>query len=354
MIQQQTLLLCICCCLLLDFDIGNEYDQYAFLSYLNTTCKDIQYPLIWEYKALGSNYGTGRGRIKNNKRCVLEKRDVYGDFINNPSLFQKFLFMESSEFRHILSDLADKRFELSVNSNLAMSFENKVVMTLLFVIQYKGNKHLSYQFGVSEYYVSKVLDEVFPVLVEYFANFIPNRLTVEKHSRLHQQIRFIIDNTLHKCRRPRSKQSLLYNGHYCTHGYCTSLMVDFKGNVVAFKTLLLGKIHDALSANHNSLFRKIAGKLKFGLGDTGFSGISYIVPGIKSCHIKNNAQFIFDQISRDEQRPIEHVNGYFKACRSVNKEDTFYHSEDRLLVCIFIAIGMYNMKKAWGYYIKIS
>ncbi len=206
--------------------------------------------------------------------------------------------------------------ELCFKSNLAMKFENKVLLTLLFVIQYKGNKHLAYQFGISYYYVSKVLDEIFPILVEYFSSHIPNKSIVSTHSRLHHQIKYIIDNTIHKCRRPSVN-------------------------------------HDALSATYNNLFRRITGTSSFALGDTGFSGINYVVPGIKTAHIKTIPQLIFNQISRGEQRRIEHINKFFKSCRSVNREDTFYHSEDRLLACIFISIGLYNYKKARGYYFNL-
>lgn len=356
--SQNQILLCLICCLLLDD--GFEQTTLAFhqsmclASYLLNYQNDIQFPITWERQAFGTNCGYGRGRIKLNKRVVLQKKDVFSEFLDNPSMFPKFLFMDKQEFYHILSDLDHERIPLSQKTNLAMSFENKILLSLLFVIQYKGNKHLAYQFGVSEYYVSKVLDEILPILVEYFAGYIPNRQVESTHSRLHPQIQFIIDNTLHLCRKTRVNQSLLYNGHYNKHGYTSSLLVDYEGNVLAFKTLIYGKIHDALSANHNHLFRRIVGSFLFALSDTGFGGINYIVPGIKPTRVKTGGQKIYDKIARREQRRIEHINNYFKLCRSVNRLDTFYHSEDRLLACILIAIGMYNMKKAWGYYIKIK
>ena len=79
-------------------------------------------------------------------------------------------------------------------------------------------------------------------------------------------------------------------------------------------------------------------------------GVGYVVPGFKPSTVKTMEQVIFDKISRSEQVAIENANNFIKENKSVNKQDTFRHNEKRLVACVFISIGMYNLKRSWGYF----
>jgi hypothetical protein len=260
-------------------------------------------------------------------------------------LFKEHLFITKEEFNFILGDIREIR---TFNLPLLMSFENKVLMTLLFVVQCKGGKNLALIFNCSQYYVTKILDEMLHILVEYFVHYIPNKLQSHTRSRLHPLIRCVVDNTIHKTRKPMVKQRLYYNGHYKMQGRLTQLLSDFDGYIVGFLTNIPGKIYDSLSGIYNKVFPRILEKY-FCIGDSGFNGVQFVVPGFQNCNVNSPSRRIFDKISRKEQI-IENVNKFFKDCRSINKLDTFMHGDHRLLACIFIAVGFYNMKRSWGYY----
>ena len=306
---------------------------------------DIIYPETWELAALVTNIGVGRGVIKT-QRCTYYHNDVYSYFKKFPTHFKKHILLAADEFDYILENLFPQK---NVNSLLAMSFENKVLMTLMFVVQYKGNKALGLIFNCSEFYVSKVLDEMLIILAEYFLKYIPNELTSQTHSKLHSSIRAVIDNTIHKTRKPIKGQRMHYNGHYCMHGRLTQLLVDYDGKIIAFKTMIPGKVHDNLSALYNKKFVEILGNYLC-IGDTAFNQIQYTVAGYQKCRLNSPEKIIFDRISRQEQVVIENVNKFLKDCKSIDKDTSFKHGDEKLFLCICIGMGFYNMKLSWGYF----
>ena len=133
------------------------------------------------------------------------------------------------------------------------------------------------------------------------------------------------------------------------HGKVSLVLLDFDSRVVAFITNIKGKIHDSLIATYAKSFKEIIGS-DFALGDPGFLGVGYVVPGFKPGTIRRWEERVFDKISRSEQVLIENANKGIKECKSVNKQDTFRHGDHRLLACVFISVGLYNLKLDWGYY----
>lgn len=296
-----------------------------------------------------TNIGVGRGVIKSGR--VQENHiDVYRKWCEKPSKFEKQIHLQKDEFDYIINELQFHGSYLKLKeSPWRMSFENKILLGMYYVIAYPGSKILAELFGVSGCYVSKVLDEILPILVDYFEKFIPNKKINSSHSKLSRKIMFIIDNTIHKTRRPRVRQSRLYNGHYKTHGYLTQLLVDYDGYIVAYRTMIPGRHHDSLIATYNKHFKKIVGN-KLVLGDPGFEGVSYVVAGYRPTEINSRERELYYLISKKEQVLIEHINCFFKKCKSVNKEDCFIDNQKRLLACIKISLGLYNYKRGLGYY----
>lgn len=304
-------------------------------------------PEKWETEAMTSNTGIGRGVLKKQRIC-LPRIDLYHKFCQKPSKFQKHLFLKKEEFDSIINDLQifEKRLK---NSSFLMDFRNKILLSMLFVIEYPGDKLPAERFQVSEYYVSSVLDETLPILVEYFNQFIPNVACSEKHSVLSKKIQFITDCTIHRTRRTTVNQSEHFNGHYQCHGRITHLLVDFEGRIIAYKTLVPGRSNDALTAIYNKQFQEIIGS-RLALGDPGFRGTHYIVGGYGSSELTSAGHIAFYEISKREQRFIEHINAFWKQCKSLSKEHVFIHRESRLLACVAIAAGLYNLKWSWGYF----
>jgi hypothetical protein len=63
-----------------------------------------------------------------------------------------------------------------------MDFQNKINLTLSFAIRYPSDIDLAILFGVSNSYVSCVVTEILPHLVEYFSKYIPNKNRSKRHS----------------------------------------------------------------------------------------------------------------------------------------------------------------------------
>jgi hypothetical protein len=144
-------------------------------------------------------------------------------------------------------------------------------------------------------------------------------------------------------------QSEHYNGHYKMHDRTTHLLIDYDSYIIAFVTMIPGHCNDELIAVYNKLFRKIIGH-DFALDDPGFQGCGYIITGYCSSTVNTFGQEVFTIITKREQQLIENVNSYIKQCCSIDKEHVFIHLEAHLLACIYIAVGLYNLKREWGYY----
>jgi hypothetical protein len=304
-------------------------------------------PTVWEYKAFYTNYGLGRGVVPRTRHCY-DHIPVYENFTKQPNKFEYYLHITQSECNVIMNELREQSHKVA-GSNYLMTFEDKILMTLLFVISYPGDKNIAAMFSVSGSYVTNVIDEILPLLVEYFVQFIPNRKISSSHSRLHKKLYNVIDNTIHKTTKPVVKQKLYYNGHYKMHGRQTQLLIDYDGYIIAFMTNIKGKCHDALVALYNRLLSKVVGNDMI-LGDLGVAGVGYVVPGYKPSQVEYFAQQVFDKVTRKEKVLIESVNKFFKDFQSLNKLDTFRHSEEKLLACVIIVAGFYNLKRSWGYY----
>ncbi|KAL9645636.1 hypothetical protein ABK040_015851 [Willaertia magna] len=192
----------------------------------------INYPLAWMVEAIRTNKGKGKGKIKSKKSKFIHN-NVYANWNDNQDKFLSILHITKEEFDFILNGLERMNFH-----------------------QFRGN-NLACLFNVSNYYVSKVFDEMLPYLVEYFTLFIPNKN---------------INNT--------RSMDLDYNGHYHIHGKMSQILLDYEGYIIAFLTNIKSKIHDSLSANYNKDFKRILGS-DFALGDPGFNGVGYVISGFK-------------------------------------------------------------------------
>lgn len=223
-----------------------------------------------------------------------------------------------------------------------------ILMTLIWLVKYDSYTSLSLMFGVSEYVVSTVINTMSEVLCAFFTGFIPNKRMSETCSSLSEHILFVLDGTIHMRLRSQKDQHLWYNPHYEMHGMMTQLLVDFDGYIVAFETGYPGSMHDSTQAVHSHTIRNAIGT-DFALADSAYSGLDFVVAGYKPSQLGNNQnRILFDRISRQEQKIVEHINGHFKRCKSVGKKRANEHSVPMHIRCVAMACGMYNFRRACG------
>lgn len=291
-----------------------------------------------------SGFGKGRGSTRPKGYKHRKPRDLHEFLMKNDR--RALSLMVGLSIEHLNQVLRETTYLAPIFDEQypALNHNNKIILALHWLKQYPPLSSLSAMFQIGISLVSSILAQVLPPLADHYRTYIPNALPDNPpSSTLSNLIVAAVDGTLHKVRRPSTGQATDYNGHYKRHGLCTHLLVDFNGQILALKTMIRGKIHDALAASHNDLFRRIMVG-KFAIGDTAFSGIDHVVAGFKQKQIKTDAQRIFDTISRQDQGIVERVNGAIKSCVALDKHTSFRHSRDKLLYALFIAAGLHNWK----------
>ncbi|KAL9643234.1 hypothetical protein ABK040_014691 [Willaertia magna] len=326
-------------------DCFNNINNLLFLLLNNLFTDELVYLFKWEIMSLFTNKGISKGVYKN-KRIALKHKNVYKIYKNRPLFFKENFFITEQEFDLIINDLNEYRNNLEIKSKYKLTLENKVIIGFLFVMQYNTISQISMIFNCSNYLISKILDKILLILAFYFLQFIENKFDDNcQTSKLHSDIIGIVDNTITKTKKPAVGQRHDYNSHYLEHGKLTSILMDYSKKIIAFTTMIPGSFNDYIVSVYNELFNNIL-KNKYAIRDSAFNHSQYIVAGFKSKSIKTAAQRVFDKISRFEQSPIEHLNSHLKDCKSIGKEGTFIHSNDRLMLCLMISMGFYNLKHA--------
>jgi len=62
-------------------------------------------------------------------------------------------------------------------------------------------------FGISEYGVSKIINNFLPIITKYFLSYIPNHQIFNNNSsNLDPKIKYVIDGTITEIRRPKIDQ----------------------------------------------------------------------------------------------------------------------------------------------------
>ena len=248
---------------------SNNYIFYEPLFYEEND-DEIFYPFTLQYKAFFTNYGFGRGNIKNAPKRLNYMKNIF-ELFSQLNHFEKYLHITKDEFLFICEELKDEKVILNDCSNFKMNFKNKILIGLYFVIQYPKSQFLTQLWQISDAYISRVLDEILPILSNYFIKYVYDRKSLSK-SVLHPNIKFITDTTIHKTRKPQCKQRLDYNSNYSMHGKLTQLLIDYNGYISGFLTFIPGRTGDALTAMYNKLFPKIL-QSNYALGDPGFNAI---------------------------------------------------------------------------------
>jgi len=304
-------------------------------------------------KVLDPTLGRGKGskgfKRKRFKRVV--PVDLFSTLKeqNNNTQFNQLTRMFIDEFEDLVESLKEENLQLLVAQVATkLSFENKVMLLIIWIVKYPDYYLLSRLFGTTKSVVSKLLEVMLPLVAHYFLKFIPNEIQSKSTSSLSKNIVAIIDSTLHARNKPSVHQHLSYSAHYKRHGIMTTLLVDFDGYITSVNTGGRAILHDSMAATFMDNFRDILGE-NFALGDPGYAGVDYVISGFKSNQLRTEERVKFDRITRSEQVLIEHINAHFKGCKSLSKRSVFHHTIDKHVTIVLLVCGWYNwIKSTYG------
>ena len=294
------------------------------------------------------SFGCGRGRNRRRKTCYQDPVPVYSRLIQAQRLllFETLVRMKLEDFDCLFKEIYRREnFKRAAALSPRTLPVDQLLLTLIWVFHYPTYSNLSLQFGLSSPKVAFIIEKILLELAEYFRDYVPNSLGEEPMtSSLSNQIVAVVDGTIHKVSKPGAFQSRMWNGHYKRHGMMTHLLVTMDGKIAAFVTNIPGVVHDALVATYNDCFRRVLGK-QFAVADTGYSGISNVVAGLKG-PLDTYGKRAFDRISRKEQAIVENVNCWLKKAVTLDKSTNFRHGNEKLYLCVFICCGLHNWKIA--------
>lgn len=225
-----------------------------------------------------------------------------------------------------------------------MTIENKIIIFLYFINCYTKSITLESEFGVSSFIISTVIHEMSKLLCKIFYEFIPNKFNKEGkiNDNFSKEVVGVIDATIHVIRRPRNwdENKITYRFDKKCNFIQTHLIVDWDKKIIAASTNWNGSNHDS-KIKEDEFFNDLCKDIYL-IADTGYQGISWVLPGLKSNQIKDHYDENWDKVSRKEQKIVEHVNCAIKKAHCLSKERKFYHSRYLLLRIILFTCGLYN------------
>jgi len=311
----------------------------------------LWYP-IWcgnEMAAKIYNPTLGRGKGSRGFKRKFCKRPIVVDLwaslqVQNDRIFESLTRMKKDEFVFLVDEM---KHQINSFAQVAqkMTFENKLLLILLWIVKYPEYASLSVMFGVSKSVISVLLNVGLPLFVDYFSQFVKNEIESDSTSSLSHRIVAVIDSTIHTTKKPSKNQHLSFSNHYNRHGMMTNLLVNFDGYIVAFVTGGAARMNDSMASYFFPTFVRALGS-KYCLGDPGYQGVPYVVSGLKSNQLLSHAHHQFDRVSRSEQVVVEHVNCFIKSCKSLSKRNQFIHGREKHIACVIIVCGWHNWMKA--------
>ncbi|KAL0477573.1 phosphoribosyl-AMP cyclohydrolase [Acrasis kona] len=300
-----------------------------------------------------TNIGKGRGTIKSNFRNVFKMVDVYKMYMSTSfDYFKLFVQLTKEEFQIVIKGVEHrKEWLLEQTKNKGMTFENRILLTMRWIVCYEMYKTLAERYQVSSSYISVIISETMPILVEYFVTHIPHVCTSSKSSTLCEIIKFVIDATPTYICKPIADQHLWYRRDKKGHFTSTHILMDFDKYITAMSVNYMGHNVDSTCARNNTAFEEIVGN-NLVLGDPGYQNVDYIVAGLEKHERNSKQRQYFYKVSYAEQKSIEHVNRFMKHCKSIS--GTFRHDHSLLSGCMLVCGGLYNMKRRLGHFVSLD
>ncbi|KAL0476545.1 dome, partial [Acrasis kona] len=220
-----------------------------------------------------TNIGKGRGTIKSNFRNVFKMVDVYKMYMSTSfDYFKLFVQLTKEEFQIVIKGVEHrKEWLLEQTKNKGMTFENRILLTMRWIVCYEMYKTLAERYQVSSSYISVIISETMPILVEYFVMHIPHVCTFNA-------------TPTYICK-PIADQHLWYRRDKKGHFTSTHILMDFDKYITAMSVNYIGHNVDSTCARNNTAFEEIVGN-NLVLGDPGYQNVDYIVAGLEK-HERN-------------------------------------------------------------------
>lgn len=300
-----------------------------------------------------TGYGFGRGHHKRNKRRYFQPNDVFQKFRKRPDL----CFHETGlKFKALEAMFSDFRLRNLQNNHdietkiRCMGWENKIVLFFIFLHTGCHISTLSNIFNISINVSDKILYEMSSYVWKFLSSEIPNSPTTSnKHSCLDSHIKYVVDGTITRIYRPLKEQHRFFRGDKKCHFINTHLLIDFDGKIIAVATGFAGHLPDNFVKNC-SLFQNILDSdQSLALGDHGYCNVPFVVAGLDKTQLNTLGAIVFDYISREEQRKVEHANSFVKKNFSISKMGTFRGRFELLVPCVMISCALVNWKKRMNF-----
>ena len=150
-----------------------------------------------------------------------------------------------------------------------LSREEQLLLTLMYLREYRTEFHIGLTYGVSESTVCRTIKKIENVLIKSDKFHLPGKKVLRSNDTLIETA--LIDAAEQKIERPKKKQRQYYSGKKKCHTQKAQLMVNPKSQEVICTDFSKGKKHDF------QLFKESRSMMSpdiCGVGDTGYQGLA--------------------------------------------------------------------------------
>jgi hypothetical protein len=150
-----------------------------------------------------------------------------------------------------------------------LSREEQLLLTLMYLREYRTEFHIGLTYGVSESTVCRTIKKIENVLIKSDKFHLPGKKVLRSNDTLIETV--LIDAEEQQIERPKKKQRQYYSGKKKCHTQKAQLMVNPKSQEVICTDFSKGKKHDF------QLFKEGRSMMSAdicGVGDTGYQGLA--------------------------------------------------------------------------------
>lgn len=237
------------------------------------------------------------------------------------------------------------------------TFEDMVLMLLLYVKTNCSNLLLALLFGISKVTIIMVSKRMLPLLQD---RFIPKTVLRKKRGTINtidellanypELKEVIVDGTRIATRRPKRKQAKNYSGKHKAHGKKVILAVNPKDGLIVGRTKLRpGAVHGKRALEEDPLYQKLKDPNLKKRADSAWTGEDADQGWIVNARAKRN-----HPLTKEEKRnnkklskiriKIEHANRRFKIFKRIG-ELTVFRAVEKLDMVLNAAINLANYKQ---------
>ncbi|NBO25047.1 MAG: IS5 family transposase [Chlamydiae bacterium] len=242
----------------------------------------------------------------------------------------------------ILSE-ADKKKKAKGGRKSKLTLEDRLLMALEYIREYRTYFHVSQSYGVSESTCYETIKWIENTLIKHPDFALPGRKALLKSDMEYELV--LIDATETPIERPKKGQKRFYSGKKKRHTLKTQLIVDKKSKEVICTSFTNGKRHDFRLFKESGV--RIHPEIKT-LTDTGYQGIGKIHPNSELPKKKTKKNPLTKEDRRknrelsSERVVNENVIGMIKRFKIVS--DRYRNRRKRFGLRFNLIAAIYNME----------